>query len=325
MRYRSLGSSGLSVSEIGFGAWGIGGTTPGSTSYGETEDAASLEALERAFELGVNFFDTADVYGYGHSERLIGTFIRGRRDRVIIASKVGMTRYDQPADFSERHLEASLDASLARLGTDRLDLLQLHSPPPSLLEKWPAAIKVLGGFLDDGRVRALGISLASPRDLWAFDELDAISVIQVNLNMLDRRAVTDGVLARAAERRLGVIARTPLCSGFLSGAVNRQTRFGPGDHRNRWSPQQVGRWIDGADDAFGCMMPGTEGTRAQIALRYCLSYPEVSTVIPGMLGAADVQENVRASDFGPLPAEDRSRIEMLENLLVERPPERLAP
>jgi aryl-alcohol dehydrogenase-like predicted oxidoreductase len=308
------------VSEIGFGAWGIGGATPGATSYGATEDAASLAALERAFDRGINFFDTADVYGYGRSERLIGAFIRTRRDRVVVASKVGMTRYDRPPDFSAAHLEASLEASLARLGTDHLDLLQLHSPPPSLAADQPEAIRVLESFVKDGRVRALGVSLASPRDMAAFVALDALSVVQVNLNMLDRRAVTGGVLAQAQRAGWGVIARTPLCSGFLSGAVTRETQFAPHDHRSRWSRDQIARWVDGADKAFRCVTPVAGETRTQTALRYCLSYPEVSTVIPGMLVAAEVEENAGACDFGPLSDHERVQIEALEDLPVERPP-----
>jgi aryl-alcohol dehydrogenase-like predicted oxidoreductase len=319
MRYRTLGSSGLVVSEMGFGAWGIGGATPGATSYGETEDVASIAALECAFERGINFFDTADVYGYGRSEQLIGAFIRTRRDQVVVASKVGMTRYDRPPDFSAAHLEASLEGSLLRLGTDHLDLLQLHSPPPSLLTDQPETIRVLESFVRDGRVRALGVSLASPRDMAAFVAFDAISVVQVNLNMLDRRAVTEGVLAQAARAGWGVIARTPLCSGFLSGAVTRETQFDAGDHRNRWPRDQIERWISGADGAFRCIERAPDESRTQTALRYCLSYLEVSTVIPGMLVAAEVEENVRALDFGPVSDNERARIEALADLPVERP------
>ena len=129
MRYRPLGKTGLQVSEIGFGAWGIGGRTVEQTSYGDTDDRTSLAALDRALERGITFFDTSAAYGNGHSEELIGRAVRGKRSRAVITTKAGYEAWDQPPDFSPSAIVASTERSLARLGTDYLDLLQLHNPP----------------------------------------------------------------------------------------------------------------------------------------------------------------------------------------------------
>lgn len=301
VRRRALGTTGLSVSEIGFGAWGIGGRTAGLTSYGDTDDATSLAALARAVERGITFFDTSSAYGDGHSETLLGQALAPVRDRVVIGTKAGFARFDTPPDYSPDHLAASLEASLRRLRTDHVDLLMLHDPPPALLDARPEIVEALRRFRDAGKIRAFGISVKAPRDALEAVPRHGFQVVQLNLNMLDTRAIADGVLDMAARHGVGIIARTPLCFGFLSGTITTETRFPAGDHRNRWPPAQIQRWIDGASHALA--FAGTDAPPPHQALRFCLSFPAVSVVIPGMLSPAEVEANAAASALGALPAQ----------------------
>ncbi len=299
MRYRTLGDTGLVVSEVGFGAWGIGGQSPGATSYGPTHDDASRDALRRAFDCGVTFYDTANVYGDGHSEELIGEVFRERRDQVVIATKAGRPAYADPPDYSGAGLRRSLEGSLRRLGTDYVDLLQLHDPPLATLQDGDA-LTTLVRLRAEGKVRVAGISVRSPDEgLRAVRDL-GLRVAQVNLNLIDQRACENGLLALAAQRGAGVIARTPLCFGLLSGRVAPDTLFDPSDHRSRWPRPQIARWAEASRLFIAAVAERERQTRAQLALRFCLSLPGVSTVIPGMLTAAQVVENAAASDLGPL-------------------------
>lgn len=303
MNYRALGTTGLVVSEIGFGAWGIGGRTAGETSYGETDDRASRAALERALALGITFFDTAPAYGDGRSERLIGAALAGTR--TVIATKAGIARFGAAPDFSPARIRRSLEASLGRLKTDHVDLLQLHDPPPDLFETAPETYAALEDMRREGLIRAFGVSAKSPADALALLRRHAVPVVQVNLNMLDTRAIACGLLALAEGNGIGVIARTPLCFGFLAGAEQRE--FLPGDHRRRWPTQQIERWREGARAAHAIAGSAAESP-GQTALRFCLSFPAVATVIPGILTETEAAENARASDLGPLPAAVRDRI-----------------
>ncbi len=306
MKYRALGSTGLTVSEIGFGAWGIGGRTAGETSYGDTDDRRSRAALERALALGINFFDTANVYGDGHSERLIGEVLSAVRTRVVIATKAGLEKFGAPPQFAPARLRRSLEGSLARLKTDFVDLLQLHDPPPDLFHRAPEIFAALEDFRRDGLVRSFGISAKSPADAMKLIERHAVPALQVNLNMLDVRAAEGGLLDAARAKGIGIIARTPLSFGFLAGA--RETgEFPPGDHRRRWPAPQLERWRAGARAAAAiATQPGEK--LSQAALRFCLAFPAVSTVIPGILSAEEADENARASALGPLADSVRERI-----------------
>jgi aryl-alcohol dehydrogenase-like predicted oxidoreductase len=303
MRYRRFGHTRLRVSEIGFGTWGLGGTHGGSVAYGPTDDGESLAALRRAFDLGINFYDTSDFYGLGHSEELLGEAFAGLRRHVVIATKAGFVDA-QKQDFSPRHLQTALDASLRRLRTDYVDLFLLHSPPLETLERtsetWDCVEKLRGL----GKARAVGISVRSPDDGLAVVAQFAPDAIEVNFNLADQRALQNGLFERCAHQGIGVIVRTPLCFGFLTGAFASQEVFEESDHRARWSPEQRVRWNE-ATDLFRTCAEGQ--TPAQFALRYCLSQAGVSTAIPGMLCAEHVEENAAASDRGPLSAEALSR------------------
>lgn len=300
MRYRPLGTTGISVSEIGFGTWGLGGT-----AYGPVEDAESRAALELAFDSGVNFFDTADLYGDGHAERLLGEVFKSRRDRIVIATKGGMLPHDtfyMPQDFSRAHLERALDASLARLGVDYVDVYQLHSPPIDL-PNWDEIAGTFERMIASGKVRTSAISTRSPADAMIAIDQRRFKVIEVNFNMIDQRAVTTGLFARCVERGVGVIARTPLCFGYLSGTLTGEETFAPGDHRANWPKEQLRRWAQ-SPRLFAPLVEGRGRTISQLALQFCLSEPAVSTVIPGMLTTAQARENIGAAELPPLSKED---------------------
>jgi aryl-alcohol dehydrogenase-like predicted oxidoreductase len=301
MKYRALGRTGLNVSEIGFGAWGIGGRTAGTTSYGDTDDGTSLAALDRALDRGINFFDTSSAYGNGHSEELIGRAFADRRERVVIATKGGFDSWDRPPDFSATAVVASAEASLRRLRSDYIDLFQLHNPPREALRS--AELRdALARLQRAGKIRAWGVSAKGPGE--AIDALAAsgVAVVQANFNMMDVRAL-DGLMGEVRQRQAGFIARTPLCFGFLSGTIAKNATFPPGDHRLGWSRAQLDNWIDGAADLLAAVnaRPGPDG--AQSALRFCLAFPAISTVIPGILRPDEADANAYASVLGALPRE----------------------
>jgi aryl-alcohol dehydrogenase-like predicted oxidoreductase len=300
MRYRDLGASGLRVSEIGFGAWGIGGRTPGATSYGETDDATSCAALERAFELGIRFFDTSSVYGYGHSEALIGRAFAGRRADVVIATKAGFVDYQRAPDHSPAAIRRSLEGSLQRLATDYVDLLQLHNPPAQ--GPLDATVRELERLRAEGKLRAFGVSVKSPEEALALVAAHPFDAVQANFNMLDLRAEHCGLLARLREKRIGFIARTPLSFGFLSGALTPQSTFPPEDHRSRWSAEQIRRWAEGAREVLDGCAEARREPAFRVALRFCLSHDAVSCTIPGILTPREAEDDAAASEAGPLSA-----------------------
>ncbi len=303
MHYRILGTTGIRVSEIGFGTWGLGGD-----AYGPVDDQTSMAAIERAFAAGVNFFDTSDLYGQGRSEQLLAKAFKGRRDRVVIATKGGMLPhrgFTMPQDFSPAHLQKALEGSLKRLKTDYVDIYQLHSPPREVVDR-EEVFKLLDDFQRQGKIRAYGISARSPDDALYAVEKYAISVVQVNFNLLDQRVVENGLLAAVA-KRTGIIARTPLVFGFLSADLQADHAFAANDHRANWPLDQRRRWV-AARRKFSFLWHQTGRTQVQAALRFILDFEAVSTTIPGMLTCAQVDEDVRASSLPPLSAAEHERI-----------------
>ncbi len=310
MKYRPLGATGLQVSEIGFGAWGIGGARQGAMGYGPTDDEQSKRALRRAFDSGINFYDTADLYGFGYSEELIGEVFQGVRDKVVIASKVGIIDSSGAQNFSPKHIRDSLEGSLRRLRSDYLDLYQLHDPPMGLLLEDPSVLEMLRHFQREGKIRAFGVSLHSPEDgLTAIHELK-IACLQFNFSLVDQRGLKNGLMDFCRQHKTGVIVRTPLCFGFLADTSLKSRDFDAQDHRRRWSRDQVNLWSD-AGSLFSAVLDDRRQTAAQKALRFCLSFKAVSTVIPGMLCEEQVDENVLASDMGTLGVAEMAKIEKI--------------
>jgi len=302
MRTRVLGRTSITVSEIGFGCWGIGGMVPGA-SYGRTDDATSLAALKRAADLGVTFFDTAEAYGNGHSETLLGQAF-GRRGGIIIATKAGHEDFSKQPDFSPAGIRAGVDRSLQRLKRERIDLLQLHNPTADILRADPDIVETLRDLERAGKVRAYGISTKAPAEAVTAIREFSFPVVQVNFNLADQRAIEAGLLDLARETQTGVIGRTPLAFGFLSGALDANVQFGAGDHRANWSRERIKEWVEAGRSFTHRIAERDRQSPALIALRFCLSYPEIGTVIPGMLKPEEVEENVRASAAGSLSSAD---------------------
>lgn len=300
MNYRELGGTGIVVSEIGFGAWGIGGESVGATSYGKTKDSESKKSIELAVESGVNFFDTAPPYGDGHSEILLGEVLSSIRSQVILTTKIGIMSFGAPPDFSPRQIRCSLYESLRRLKTDYVDILQIHNCNIDVLNSNPSLLDELIKFKAEGLIREIGITVKSPIDALSLLKQFDFATVQVNLNMLDMRAIDCGLLDYAAFNKIGVIARTPMAFGFLSGNIDSDTQFSANDHRSKWPKEQLNRWLEVSDRLFGCIPELRNLRRAIQAIRFCLSIDGISTVIPGMIKPEEVLENVTASDLGKL-------------------------
>ncbi len=314
MRNRKLGRTGLVVSEIGYGTWGIGGFVAGA-SYGETDDAVSRAALRRALERGVTFFDTADAYGDGRAETLLGEcFGAGSgvaASAVVVATKAGHPRFGAPQDFTPANLARSVEGSLRRLRRDRVELLQLHSPPLDLLRARPEILGALDEMKRAGKIGAWGLSTKTPAEAAVAIREFAAACVQANFNLADQRALEDGLLELALSTDTGLIARTPLAFGFLSGRLSADAEFPEGDHRRNWSKERIAQWASASRTLAGDIAARDGQSLAQVALRFCLSHPGVSTTIPGMLTPAEVDENAAVSALAPMPAADIAKIRAL--------------
>jgi len=306
MNYRKLGRTGLELSEIGYGAWGIGG----AQWRGATDDE-SLRALHRAFELGVNFIDTALAYGDGHSERVVGRAVKQWGKPVVVATKVPPKNRIWPAPsgleieevFPAAYVVECTETSLRNLGVDTIDLQQMHvwNPRWTPQEGWKRTFEDLKR---SGKVRFLGISLTEhdPDSGIELIRTRCVDAVQVIYNIFDPSAA-ENLLPLAQELGIGVLARVPLDEGGLTGSINESTAFDPGDFRAFYF--RGDRKRDVAEHIARLRRDLSEfpGSLPEIALRFCLSHPAITSVIPGMRRLANVEANVAASDAGSLSAE----------------------
>jgi aryl-alcohol dehydrogenase-like predicted oxidoreductase len=282
MRYRTLGSTGLSVSEIGFGAWAIGAGSGKGVAYGPVRDEESIAAIRKSLDLGITLFDTADVYGHGHSETLLGQTLP--RD-VVVASKVGYHFAATPirSVFTRDHIVAACEAGLQRLRRDVIDVYQLHNPTEADLD----ALEVLQDLKKQGKIRFAGVSIATPAEARAAAARGA-DTIQLVYNYIDQDQ-------RAA---LGcgpaIIVREPLSRGMLSGKFGADATFPESDIRSRYAPAEYRRRVQAAEEFRALKHPGL--TMVQAALKFVLAEPRVGVVIPGIKTAAQAEENAAASD-----------------------------
>jgi aryl-alcohol dehydrogenase-like predicted oxidoreductase len=311
MQYRELGRTGWQVSEISFGAWAIGG------SWGAVDDATSRDALARAIDRGVNFIDTADVYGDGRSERLVGELVRGRAERIYVATKAGRRSNPHTAEsYNRTNLEAYVDRSLENLGTGVIDVLQLHCPPSGVYTR-DDVFDALERMVRAGKILHYGISVEKVDEaMTAIQRYPGIQSVQIIFNVL-RQKPSETFFAEAARRRVAILARVPLASGLLTGKLNASSTFAPDDHRrfNRHGEAfDVGETFSGvpfekglaAADALRGAVPAN-ATLAQFALKWILMHPEVTCAIPGAKTPAQVDENVAAAELAPL-GDDAMRI-----------------
>lgn len=273
-------------SPIGFGTWPLGGR-----AYGPVVEAQAVAAIERAVELGVKLFDTANIYGDGRAEELLGRTLPSGDDFLIVSKAGYADEAGSRQDFSASHLRRSVEGSLGRLRRDSLEVLLLHSPPEEVLREGRAC-EVLDELREEGVARRVGVSL---RTLDSFDAAlawDGCSVVELILNLLDQRAIDAGLVERASRAGVELIARVPLCFGFLSGRHSLGATFSEGDQRNRWPRRQLDLWIEGAE-RFSCLV-NEKRSMTQAALAFCVGTPGVTYAIPGMKTPAQVEHNVAA-------------------------------
>src|SRR5688572_1697807 len=224
MQYRDLGRTGFRVSTVSFGAWAIGGT------WGDVSDDESLRALHRALDLGVNFFDTADVYGMGRSESLLGRLRRERKEPFFIATKAGRGGPAHSPDiYTRQNLEGWVDRSLKHIGVERLDLLQLHCPPTEVYYR-PEVFGALDDLVRAGKLAFYGVSVERVEEALKAIEYPGVQTIQIIFNVLRQRPA-ELFFDQAKRRKVGILARLPLSSGLLGGKLTRTTEFGADDHR----------------------------------------------------------------------------------------------
>ncbi|HZW40742.1 MAG TPA: aldo/keto reductase [Agromyces sp.] len=310
MQTRTLGRTGRTVSVIGLGTWQLG------ADWGEVDEADALAVLDGAHEAGVTFFDTADVYGDGRSETLIGSWLRANPDAdVTVATKMGRRMPQEHANYSLEHFRAWTDRSRGNLGVDTLDLVQLHCPPTSVYAD-DRVYEALDTLVDEGAIAAYGVSVERVEEALAAIARPHVASVQIILNAFRLKPV-DEVLPAAAAAGVGIIARVPLASGLLSGRYTRDTVFAANDHRsfNRHGESfDVGETFSGVDYETGVRAAAEftelareaapDATAAQVALAWIAAQPGVSSVIPGARSAEQARANAAAGalelpdDFG---------------------------
>jgi aryl-alcohol dehydrogenase-like predicted oxidoreductase len=319
MQYRELGRTGWRVSTISFGAWAIGGT------WGSVQDEDSLAALHRALDRGVNFFDTADVYGDGRSEQLLAKLRQERSEPFFVATKAGRRLDPHVASgYTKENLTAFVERSLKNLEVEALDLLQLHCPPTQVFYM-PETFDALDGLVQAGKLRYYGVSVEKVEEALKAMEYPNVQSVQIIFNMFRQRPM-DLFFGEAQRRKVGVLARLPLSSGMLTGKMTRASAFEGDDHRHG---NRKGEWFDrgetfsGLDyetglqavDELRALVP--EGmTVTQMALRWILMFPAVTCAIPGAKRPSQVEENVSAADLPALADETMSKVRDIYERLV---------
>ena len=298
--FRELGRTGWKISGVSFGSWAIGG------SWGKVNDDESLRALHRAVDLGVNFFDTADVYGDGHSEQLLARLKRERKEEIIIATKAGRRLDPHVASgYTADNIRGFVERSLKNLNTDSIDLLQLHCPPTDVYYH-PEVFAGLDKLVEEGKLRYYGVSVERVEEALKAIEYPNVQSVQIIFNIFRQRPA-DLFFGEAVRRKVGILARVPLSSGMLSGKLSMTSQFAPDDHRqfNRHGEAfDRGETFSGVDYATGlrvveelrALIPAGV-TMSQFALRWILMFDAVTCAIPGAKSPAQVEENVAAGSL----------------------------
>lgn len=306
MEYRELGRTGWRVSAISMGTWAMG------SLWGKVDDNESLAALNHALDLGINFFDTADVYG---SEHLLGRLRKGRKEPFYVATKLGMQINPDPRAYTRRNLSAFVENSLRELQVERIDLMQLHCPPIAAYNA--EVFGVLDELVKQGKLQYYGVSVERIEEAMKAIAFPGVQSVQLIFNMFRQRPVTD-FFPLAKQQRVGIIARVPLASGLLSGKMTKNTAFARDDHRSfnrNGAAFDRGETFSGVDYDLGLkaveelrpLVPAG-ATMAQMALRWILMFDAVSCAIPGAKRPAQAEDNIRAADLPPLSEASMQRI-----------------
>jgi aryl-alcohol dehydrogenase-like predicted oxidoreductase len=314
MQYRELGRTGWKVSDISFGAWAIGG------AWGNVSDDESLAALHKAIDCGVNFIDTADVYGNGRSERLIAQLKKSIKSEIMVATKAGRRLPRQTVEgYSRQNLTMWVEDSLRNLATDCLDLLQLHCPPTSLYDE-PEVFGILDDLVRTGKIRYYGVSVEKIGEALKAVEFPNVQTVQIIFNCFRQRP-TETFFARAKEKRVGILARVPLASGLLTGKFRQDSTFAADDHRNfnrHGEAFDMGETFSGVDynvglkamDEMRALVPAGV-SMSQFALRWILMFDAVTCAIPGGKSPEQVADNCRASDLPPLSNQAMAEVQRI--------------
>lgn len=306
MKYRKLGKTGYDVSEISFGAWAIGGT------WGDVDDDESMTALHAAIDSGINFIDTADVYGDGRSERLVGRLLKERSEDIKVATKAGRRLDPHVASgYNRVNIEAFVDRSLQNLDVDTLDLLQLHCPPGDVYYQ-PEVFAMLDDLKAAGKIQHYGVSVERVEEALKAIEYEGVATVQIIFNAFRQRPA-ELFFQQAIARNIGVLARVPMASGLLTGKMTAASTFADDDHRQFNREGQAfdkGETFSGVD--FNAGLAAVDSLRplvpagvsmAQFALRWILMHEAVSCAIPGAKNAQQAADNAAASGIPPLSDE----------------------
>jgi len=319
MEYRQLGRTDMRVSTISFGAWPIG------SDWGNVNDDVSYAALNRAVDLGVNMIDTADVYGDGRSEKLIGRLLKDRREEIFVATKAGQRLSPHTAaGYTSKNLESFVDRSLSNLGVDSIDLLQLHCPPTEVYSN-PEVFKALDDLRRKGKIRYYGVSVEKITEALSAVEFPDVQSVQIIFNMLRLRPATD-FFPTANRRKVGILARVPLASGLLTGKITAQTQFSKDDHRNynkHGESFDQGETFSGVDldqgltavSALRKLVP-PDLSMAQFALRWILMFDAVTCAIPGAKTPEQVNENMKAAAAPALSGQVMNEVQSIYDQLI---------
>ncbi|MBK9125656.1 MAG: aldo/keto reductase [Chloroflexi bacterium] len=320
MKYRAFGRTGWDVSEVSFGAWAIG------SAWGAVDDSESIAAMHTCIDNGVNLFDTADVYGDGHSEQLIAKILRERKgDKVRVITKAGRRLPKQTVEgYTKENLTAWIERSLTNLGVESLDLVQLHCPPTDLYYH-PEVFGYLDDLMADGKIQHYGVSVERVEEALKAIEYPNVKSVQIIFNMFRHRPA-DLFFEQAKARDVAVIARVPLASGMLTGKMKPDTQFAKDDHRNfnrHGESFDVGETFSGVDydtglaavEAIRELLP-KNATMAQFALKWILMFDAVTTVIPGAKRPSQAEDNCAASDLEPLSDAQMHAIANIYNTLI---------
>ncbi|GGJ02114.1 oxidoreductase [Alicyclobacillus cellulosilyticus] len=312
MRYRELGNTGLRVSEVSFGTWAIGG------SWGTVDEREALNGLARAIDAGVNFFDTADVYGDGRAERLLAIATKGRKHDIYIATKFCRAAdIHDPQTYSEASVRRFCEASLRRLERDTIDLYQVHCPPHEIIRQG-TVFEVLDKLQQEGKIRHYGVSVETVAEGLTAIQYPGVRALQVIFNIFRQKPATE-LFPQAAAKGVGILVRLPLASGLLTGKFKKTDTFPPDDHRHFNRDGQafnVGETFAGLPFEKGVELADElrwiaegRGTMARAAMRWILDFPEVSCVIPGFKNAAQVEDNLATLDVPGFSADERARLQ----------------
>ena len=314
MEYRELGRTGYKVSSISFGAWAIGGT------WGTVKDDDSLAALHKAIDLGVNFIDTADVYGDGHSEQLIQQLRKDRSEEIIVATKIGRRLDPHVASgYNKKNLTAFVERNLKNLGAETLDLVQLHCPPTEVYYM-PEVFGIMDELVTAGKIRYYGVSVEKVEEALKAVEFSNVQTVQIVFNMFRQRPA-ELFFDQAKIKRIGILARVPLSSGMLTGKLKKDSSFEDDDHRkfNRngeafdkgetFSGVDYNKGLDAVEEFKAICPQGMSLT--QFALKWILSFDAVTCAIPGAKLISQAEENIRAVDLAPLSDETMAQVKSI--------------